>query len=662
MAKKFDFEGARRAGYSNEEIANHLSQNNPNFDVQGAIQSGYSPEEVYEHLNTMRQPSRAKSIASAGFKGLRRGLSTLPTLTPQFGPVPEALQEKLSEHFLPSRHGGAEEFAETAGEILPSVALGPEGWGMKAAQLGLAAGAKHIAKQEGAGPGTQLAAELVGFMAPGAFKSLGLKALSMAQKGFTKGAGEAVSKVTKIKPEQINEAVRGAAERLNVLEDLPLSAQVENPIIQSAEAKLLQSAAGGPLQQKVGKATEKLTDIYKDVGREVSQRENLLPSVVSAEAANVLQDMEKGAEQAYRSLYAQASSALPENAMTLMNTGKAIHKVIDHTLNKLKSALGTPAKDALYNRLSRLKDAWSATPELREGLIPIRELETLKQDLNQVIKYEVKGGVDKLLQPLQGVTKEAIQTYGRHFNPQYMNRFNQAERIFKENAQTFRKNPVLSSLASGERPEQIFSKMGTVKGINELEKVFNKTPEGKEAMDALKKYKLEDLLNRRVLDKYGNVSWGKAAGMFKEPKVRDIVIKLVGPEQYKRLKDLSTVSGGLEEGFRKYLNTSKTFTNAADLALFGALPIKAAGQLFSGNILGAAKSTALILGPNMIAKLVSNPKFVDAAIEAAKAGRGSSAQRFIEALTRVAQFALLEMSKSGQNQQEPKFQETDFKS
>lgn len=652
MGKQFDFKAARQAGYSDSEISSYLGETNPHFDVQGAIQAGYSPEEVNVHLSELRQPSRTKSLLSAGAKGLRRGGAALNPLMPK-GPIPEELANRVFDEVMPSQEKGAEQVIERAGELAPIVATGSGGAGIKALEIGGGALLGHLAEKEGLGKGGQTAAEIIGLSFPGLIKSLGIKALSFAKKGLTKTTGEAAAKLSKIKPEQVKEVVRGAAERLGVLEDLPLSAQVDNPIIQGTETKLMQSMSGSPIQQKIERMGTKLEDVYKEAGKTLSQRENMLPSVVSSEATNVLKSMEEASQNAYRSLYSQASKALPEAAATIPKVGLAIHKVIDSTLGKLKSALGTPSKDALFNRLNRLKDAWSVSPELRAGAIPIKELETLKQDLNQVIKYETKGGVDKLLTQLQGVVKEGIQSYGRQYNQPYLNRFNQAEKLFKENAQTFRKDPVLKVLVKGERPEQIFGKMGTVKGINDLEKVFNKTSEGRDVMDALKKYKLEDLLNKKVLDKNGNISWGKAAGMFKEPKTRDLVIKLVGPEQYKKLKDLSIVASGVEEGFKKFLNTSKTATAAADMMLLGALPVKAATQLFSGNILGAIKTTGYILAPHQLAKLIANPKFVEAAIEAAKAGKKNSSGKFIEAMQKVSQFTAQEMMKGSSEEEKP---------
>src|SRR3990167_2444870 len=59
MKKQFDYQGARQAGYSDEEIMSHLSESTPSFDVQGAIQSGYTPQEINQHLSTYK-PKRSK--------------------------------------------------------------------------------------------------------------------------------------------------------------------------------------------------------------------------------------------------------------------------------------------------------------------------------------------------------------------------------------------------------------------------------------------------------------------------------------------------------------------------------------------------------------------------------------------------------------------------
>lgn len=48
---KFDYQGAKSAGYSDQEIASFLSGENPDFDVDQASKAGYSIKEISDHLN-----------------------------------------------------------------------------------------------------------------------------------------------------------------------------------------------------------------------------------------------------------------------------------------------------------------------------------------------------------------------------------------------------------------------------------------------------------------------------------------------------------------------------------------------------------------------------------------------------------------------------------
>lgn len=70
----FDVAGAREAGYSDLEIANHLSRG-ADFDVQGAINAGYSPLEIINHLN----PEEETTVLGATgefLKGIPRGFAS----------------------------------------------------------------------------------------------------------------------------------------------------------------------------------------------------------------------------------------------------------------------------------------------------------------------------------------------------------------------------------------------------------------------------------------------------------------------------------------------------------------------------------------------------------------------------------------------------------
>src|SRR3990167_1753166 len=47
---QFDIDGARKAGYSDDEILSHLTQSRK-FDIEGARSSGYSNDEIISHLS-----------------------------------------------------------------------------------------------------------------------------------------------------------------------------------------------------------------------------------------------------------------------------------------------------------------------------------------------------------------------------------------------------------------------------------------------------------------------------------------------------------------------------------------------------------------------------------------------------------------------------------
>jgi len=60
----FDVEGARKAGYSEPEIVDHLSKQS-NFDVAGAKKAGYSDAEILQHLSTVSSAPAARGTVGA---------------------------------------------------------------------------------------------------------------------------------------------------------------------------------------------------------------------------------------------------------------------------------------------------------------------------------------------------------------------------------------------------------------------------------------------------------------------------------------------------------------------------------------------------------------------------------------------------------------------
>lgn len=83
----FDIEGARKAGYSDAEIADHLGKLR-SFDVGAARSAGYSDADILKHLGT--QPAAPANTAAPKTVGAAMAVQTPPRIedAPQVGPGP----------------------------------------------------------------------------------------------------------------------------------------------------------------------------------------------------------------------------------------------------------------------------------------------------------------------------------------------------------------------------------------------------------------------------------------------------------------------------------------------------------------------------------------------------------------------------------------------
>ncbi len=139
-----------------------------------------------------KEVSRTRSLLSAFPKGLIRGGKQLSQLQDpissaisSFAQNKPDLEEELSQRFLPTQKGQfAEEVLETAGELTPSFAMGPGGFGAKAAQVAGGSLSKNVLKQMGAPELVQDIGAGVGSAIPGGIKAILSKKInpSSAQK------------------------------------------------------------------------------------------------------------------------------------------------------------------------------------------------------------------------------------------------------------------------------------------------------------------------------------------------------------------------------------------------------------------------------------------------------------------------------------------------
>ncbi len=713
MEKSFDYEAAKQAGYNDEEIYSFLQKNNPSFDVSAAQQAGYSPSEINAFLskNPPKQggirgqlerkvagpatelalraatsiPETTKGLGSLLTKGLNeaanafgeKGLSNdqlnisnkLATALTPFGTVPN--KEDIDQ-ILKQATGGRLEPATPVERILKQGAgivgdlVGFPGgvkaaFGSPARSLATSALAGTTAGLEESGAPGWLA--LTGGIGADILTrsgvGLGKKLAGSLKKGIPATTGDLAGKAAKLKPEQIRQDIIDAAERIGLTQgELPINAQVKSPLINGVETKLRESSLSGRhFSNQLENVEGKVRTAYEDIANNISRRQNLLPAAVSEEAITQLKDIDKAASEVYKSLYRQAAQHLPEAAVSEAALGKKILTHIEDQVEKLGRGAGTPAKDAIRNRLSRLSNDWKQ--RFSNGEIPVRELIELKRDLNDIIKYEVKGGVDKTLHPLLNMTKNAIENYGKTQNMGFLNRFNTAEKKFAKAANDFRKNKAVSSLLDTQNPQQILQKIQNVKTYRELKKIFESTPAGKDAFKDLSRYLLEDIIGGKLLNKNGQVSWGHASGMLKDPKKREIVSEIIGKENYSKLRDIQKISSGIEEGLKKFSNPSGSGTKALDVAAIVGTIGKGLGQIFTGRVIQGSRTMSYILLPRIMAKLMTNPEFIQSMVDVAHAGRGTNPKLFEEALNRASRFIVPAIAESYLTQNKEGNQEND---
>lgn len=101
----FDYEGARKEGYSDQEILEHLSEKHKNFDFQGARKEGYSVPEIINHLSS-KKPEK-KEMSKAGRLATQAGIGLAESALLPYELAQQAVQ------FLPE----SEEFKEQKQQI-----------------------------------------------------------------------------------------------------------------------------------------------------------------------------------------------------------------------------------------------------------------------------------------------------------------------------------------------------------------------------------------------------------------------------------------------------------------------------------------------------------------------------------------------------------------
>lgn len=689
MSKKFDYQGAKEAGYSDEEITQHLSEKYPKFDIQSATESGYSPQEINEHLSSYKP--KKSTLEKAGRLATQVGLGlaenvALPLELPQniitgvgkseTGNAAISKQNAMDMiEFLSESHVGkpVEEWDPDAQQLYKNMEdvlnakpedlthltpdingittreiaekvtgtdLHPEGVAEKAANWfgfiknptkikelfkmgikpknllkavfpvgdalrGVGAGAAlQIAEENEFGPIGTIAAAVIGDLA-GHTVSGTAKAIANPKQSLANLASK-FPKAEKLElQKQIIQDFRDAGLQADI------GTLTDSNLVKMIQAKLSQSGLTGEGLESLRK--QLTSDVRKEYGKIADELGNQKFSTIQEAADFGKETVAKirDAEKSRIDKIYESSRIVGEEAK--VSSFKLAEAVSNLERKLAPGAIKSTEQRAVLDIVEKLKNDF-LEPDGRIKPAKVQDLINNKIALNDIINYEVQGGQKQLLKNLVAEMDKAIISHGKD-NPAFAKNYKKANEEFSKYAKTFRNNN-LNKILTSQDSQILMNKMNSVQGMRDLEKAFNITAEGKEAFKDLKRFKLDQMIGKKMTDNVSEqLKTGTFANLLKNPKDAQIVKEMLGPQAFAKLAKLQKSVGKLAETAQKFFNASKSGVTILDAGLVGKLFVDL-GMALSGNPWPALKTGGGLVGARYLTKLMSDPKFLKMVEEA----------------------------------------------
>lgn len=546
-------------------------------------------------------------------------------------PSYENVRERQFSEGAPKPEGAIEGFLEKAGRFAGESAIPLVRGGQKLRQLAGIAGAAGGAQ---------------------AGEEMGLNPL--AQAALTMGGallGHAGSGIRSPSQRLTPEAERYVQASRDLGIDL-LATGMSPGQIQKAAQKWATHGVGGhqvfedAYRARSGQVAREFHSAMEQVGQELFTE----PHAAGVGLQEGIRDATRQVEHTKGMLYRAIDQTLPPNASITPHNPQTFLNNANQAIQSLEQSISqTPREAAIYNRLINARDeimGMLTNPNTTNEL-PIRNLEGSVRSLNDIIRWEHPGGVDKLLIPFARDLRNELNRYGR-INPQYGTARNAANDYFANQVVQIRQN-VLQSIARGERPEAALNLMNTVSGIRNVEQALSHLPHGQELFDGLRRFKLRSLIMDKVIDPSTGLMRLPTSGtglqnfLSKKTDFYPVLRELAGPQAIQHLGRLEHVGEGLARGFNALANPSKSADTA--LAIYNILSpsskiAKGIGTVLSGDLKGiftAAQGAAQLLMPRIMAEMVLNPQFADRIYEASQAARNGNAGRFNRIISAIDQ-------------------------
>lgn len=458
--------------------------------------------------------------------------------------------------------------------------------GLQAVSTAAGTGASSSVRESGGSQGQQLAAGLIGGLAPGAARA----GVGAAARGVVRGTS--------------GEQMRNTLADFQALGTTPSVGQASgNRMIQGAENLL----AGGPTSAGVmNRFAERQAD---DIGAGLRQMADNFTPNASAERAG--RAVERGVEQfgrnvsaQKRALYWQADRYIPETTpVALNNTMQAV----GHLTTPMQGASATTG--ALVNpRLAALRQTLADDLAAGNGQIPYAALKRIRTNIGeQISDYSLSPDTPtrELKQLYAGLSRDmeaAAQAQGpdavraarraNNYTRVAADRLEQVQRVVDKNG----------------GPERIYTAAmsGTRDGGTTLRAVMQSLPkDGQQAVTGAV-IKRMGMANPGAQDAAGEAfnastfltNWNKIS-----PEAKRALFDRHGPAFSNDMDRIAKVADNIKSGSQVFANPSGTANRAAAMT-YGASLV---GSLFTG---GTGILAATGLGANGLARLMTNPEVV----------------------------------------------------
>ena len=415
-----------------------------------------------------------------------------------------------------------------------------------------------------------------------------------------------------------------------------LGTLTDNNLVKWTQSRLAQSGlTGKALDDFRRQLTGQIREEYKTLANELGEAKFATTHEAGEVAKEGIKKIRETDLQATRELYKNANEAIKEGAFV---PSERLAKSITKLEKELQpGALKSSEQSSVLSTLDKIKrDLYDSEGNLFYA--KVKDLMNNKIALNDIINYEVQGGSKQLLKGIVAEIDRAIISHGKE-NPSFAKNYVNANKKFSEHAKTFRNKNVEQFLRTAD-PAQIMSKMNSIQGIRDLDKILSKTQEGRNISKSLKRQKLEQVVGNNLVDSSTQqVKLGTFSKLLEKGKNRDVIREILGPKSFKQLERLQKNAGKLADSANKFYNASQSGVVATDAALIYQ-GVSSLANLLVGNPWPLMKVAGGIMGARKLSGLLADPEFLKLVEEAILASEKNSEFQMVQAFLKLRPYIL----------------------